>query len=237
MTTIGGLNLPAQTNLDAVTDPILSYLPPFLERAIGRYLDAAWSRVSTDPIIRNVFAHDPEVCDVASKDFPALFVWRAAGGPTERNNEDRAEFRARVNVLWVFSVERQLRLVRQLPVFNGLEKTLYIALENGRVSTWRVPGDTDPQAPKRGSLVWKYAGGEFKGLLSSNPDAGVTVEMINGGKLESFPAILFAVDILERATRVPEPGEYAPHRNTTTLTQPRPDDDVRLIAIDEPPTP
>ena len=234
--TIGALALPAQVNLAAVTDPILTHLPGFLSEALTVYLRDAWSRVSPDPVVRCHYGHDPEVADVAAKDFPALFVWRAATGPVDRQ-EDRTEFHARINVLWVFAVEKQLKLILQLPVFNGIEKALFRALDVGRTPRWKVQGDTDPSAPTKGSLVWKYAGGEFKNLLSANPDAGVTVEMTTGGKLDEFPALLFTIDILESETRTATSADYVQHRNTTTLTHPTPDETVRLVAIDEPPTP
>jgi hypothetical protein len=236
MSELGGLTLPATVATDAATDPILTHLPGFLEAAINHYLFQVWGAVGRGSPVKRSFAHDPEVCDVSSSDFPALFVWRGTEGQTERTSDDRVDFRPRVNVLWVFPVEPQSKLAKTLPVFNGVQKAIFKACDEGRVSTWKVQGDTDVSAASRGSLVWKYAGAEFKGILTANPDAGVTVEMMAGGKLEAFPGLLFTLDLLETALREPSADEYAPHRNTTELTHPSPDETVRLVAFDQPPT-
>lgn len=235
----GGLTLPAPAPLqgEAVTDPLLGHLGAFLRASLTADLKVAWAAVAPrEPMVRRVLLHNPEKCDVTDKDFPSLYVWRSKTTPVSLS-DDVVSDEASIRVLWPFAPTNALTLSSQLPIFNGIVKSVRRSLLLGRHPAWIVAGDTDPQAPTRGSLLWKYTGIANVRIEKADPDEDIVVERLsNVGKLNAYPAIIIDIEVTETLSLDPLQPGVVPTALTADVDHINSEDsDLRVAAVQDPP--
>jgi hypothetical protein len=89
---IGGLKLPLTATLrdpECPGDPALAILGRYLQAVLTAHLGAGWAAVApNEPIVRNVFFHDPQRCDYSDNKTPALYLFREG---SERKYERQSE--------------------------------------------------------------------------------------------------------------------------------------------------
>lgn len=202
------------------TDPTLGVLLAFLVAWLNKdqNAQAAWNTVGIDPahppvqVVR--FADPRDVTTTFEPDrLPALYAWRDPGTFEQLADDWETEL-STVKILWILPIvmpeDQQLRR----PFFNGLAKTVYLALSRGRTPSWVVIGDTDTLAPTQGSWVGTFLQtvNEPGYYLQGWRPTTVTIKPIDGSTEPGiWPAVEFTLQLREKLTvDITDPLRFAP---------------------------
>lgn len=174
----------------------------YLAAVIRRYAGDAWATLlpgADGQIVKNVFTHDPEQYDFKANDLPALYLFRAGSAKDPENlTADWRVTTDKVSIFWILppreGVSVMPAIARAVPF---VAKLIDSALRRGRDPSYIVEGDTDPQAPRYGSVVIRAAGlmqmngGQWKSGL-------VAIKNFHGDKKnEPFAALMSQITITE----------------------------------------
>jgi hypothetical protein len=156
--TYGAIQLPilAPAAGFPVSDPALKYLADFAKAVILAKCATAWDEVAPgEPIVREVFYHNPERGGVSDVDCPCLYVWRDKI-VRERTAADWLSRITSWRFLWLLAPEEEGARLLQVPILAGLDAALDHSFFWRRHPDWTVTGDTDPVAATRGSLINRW---------------------------------------------------------------------------------
>lgn len=233
----GGISLPVAAGNDPVSDPAIGYIAAYLKAVMNAYGQAAWTEVSNlQPVVREVFTHDPERHNFNTRNCPALFVWREEV-PVERIACDVLAARAKVQLLWLMEPATQGKTSSRKPFIHAVTAIMASALEQGRDPAWIDDDDTDPNKDTRGSLLPTLAGLSriFPPTFSAT---GFEIELFEGnGKPLPYDGVLGELEIEELRER--DPAVYvgsAPSQiSISVTTKTDQDTDLTLVEYQDPP--
>lgn len=190
--------VPTQDTVPA-GDPGLRVLGEYLQAVLTTYAGAAWEAIAPgEPIVRNVFYHDPDSYEFSSSDLPALFVFRDQDSkPAEKLAEDFLIHFSSVRIFWVSPEGSQERKALRWPFWNAVTRVVYAALEAQRDPSYVMAGDTDTQAATRGSFL-RTAGGWYALAPRSARPTTLVINMIGPGEPMVFDALDIRIDTQER---------------------------------------
>lgn len=160
---LGGLRLPIEPpgrNDSPFPDPALDVLGAYLRAFITAYAGEAWLKIAPkEPIVRNVFTHDPEHHDFKTGDLPALYLFRtgSARDPVDLSQDFRIHADI-IQAFWILPTSQDLKFPARLRAIPAVGKLIDTALEVGRDPSWVLQGDPDPTAAEQGSVVLRHAG-------------------------------------------------------------------------------
>lgn len=157
----GALPLPAPAPgaEDSAGDPGLDVLLAFAKAVLVQACGTAWATIAPGAaeVVKITKAHDPGATTFNTAWCPALFGWRT-GGEIETLADDYEIETAKLTLLWVFLPTTNEKQRLRSPAVNAIAKALEAAIKRGRHPAWVQGGDSDPQASKRGSFLWEWAG-------------------------------------------------------------------------------
>ncbi len=153
------LELPVQGK--TIAGKALDILGAYLRAAITHYAGEAWAHVAPrEPIVRNVFTHDPEQYNFKASDLPALYLFaqRSARDP-EQTAEDYRLHADIIRCFWVLPPTKHVdQQARRVPIVNYIGQLIDELLYRGRDASYVIDGDTDATAADEGSVVLRHAG-------------------------------------------------------------------------------
>lgn len=155
----GALELPVPTTDTPVGDPLLATLAEFFAAVLNAKAASAWGTVAPgETAVAATFTRDPADVEFNDRQLPALFLWRSEIGEDHWIAQDWLIRPSTLSFLLAFRSVPSSRQKLREPFVNAIRSCLSLAIEfDGREPTWIVPGDTDPLALTKGSLLWTYA--------------------------------------------------------------------------------
>jgi hypothetical protein len=143
-----------------VGDPGLGVLLRYLQAYLTAYAGAAWAAVAPgEPLVRSVFAHDPEQHVFSDNHLPALYAFRAKSAKKpEQIAEDWRVNYDNVKVFWVLPPCAQEREALREPIIPKLAALIDRALRLGGDPSFIDAGDADPYAVNNGTVFLRRAG-------------------------------------------------------------------------------
>lgn len=210
--TFGALQLPAQIPAagKSVTDPALDVIGAFCQAVMNKYAGDAWAAVAPESpvLVKSVNVHDPQDAEFSSSMLPGLFLWRSRS-VIEYLADDVMVDHATVQIAWVPSPAVQKKRANRRGIFNGVAKTLSVALWNGRDSAFIDAGDTDPDAASRGSVLADRAG--LMTLFVAKGLTPTSVEIqVDGGETRKYIGYAMEIEIQEALEFDPSVHGVAP---------------------------
>jgi hypothetical protein len=198
---LGVLALPVSATALPVGDPIRKILGSFLQAAIRKNCNAAWSQIGggTDVVMR-VETNDPNDNTFVTTNLPCLAMLRDNRGRRMVRIADDIRYReSRIVALWVPSLAVQIHKANRESMYQAIEAAVDVAVERGRVAGWVNAGDTTALSAVRGSHI-DTALNLLRPIAQdvSFEDATITVEII-GAESKKYPCLKIAFNIWERA--------------------------------------
>jgi hypothetical protein len=202
---VGGLKLPLTATLrdpECPGDPALAILGRYLQAVLTAHLGAGWAAIAPkEPIVRNVFFHDPQRGDYSDNKTPALYLFREGSERKyERQSEDYSVHFDNVRVFWVFAATDQFKQAKRESFAHLVGKVIEQACRVGRDPSFQIEGDPDPSAPDEGAVLLRHTG-----FSSVTPDrwmlGRIGIEIgAQGGKREllSRPVVDTKIAVEER---------------------------------------
>jgi hypothetical protein len=145
LNTFGAITLPIASpdTGESVSDPALDVLLSFCKAVLNAEASTAWGvrAAGETPIVRETFAHNPEVGDFVDRDLPALFLYREGGGTFEDDGIDFQRENTTLRLRWVMPDGEQIRRTDRTPILSGIGKALAAAISAGRHPSWVVATD------------------------------------------------------------------------------------------------
>lgn len=143
---------------EPVSDPALFRIASFLQAVLNAYKLGEWQAVHPGKLpVQQVFTHNPEDIVFNARDLPALFIYRQSGEKFEWLAEDYDLSHEMLRLLWVFPPAPQDKQRLRSTFVNAAVKVLMHFIELGRDPSYVMPGDTDPTAQAKGSVIYKVA--------------------------------------------------------------------------------
>lgn len=160
---VGGLKLPLTATLrdpECPGDPALAILGRYLQAVLTAHLGAGWAAIAPkEPIVRNVFFHDPQRCDYSDNKTPALYLFREGSEKKyERQSEDYSVHFDNVRVFWVFAITDQFKQAKRESFAHLIGKVIEQACRVGRDPSFQIEGDPDPTAAEEGAVLLRHTG-------------------------------------------------------------------------------
>ncbi len=156
---VGNLTLPAGTADSPPGDPILNVLLAFFKQCIVNNVGPAWTAIEPNvPVVKTTDARDPTDDALTTTELPALYLTRDTTGPVIWFAQDWRLIPSTLTLRWVLP-PLQLKWRRQRSnIINAASTGMQMPLEQwGRAPGLVFPGDTDPAAATKGSLLFSFA--------------------------------------------------------------------------------
>jgi hypothetical protein len=142
---------------EALSDPALDALGGYFTSVLRAKGAAAWAACAPDePIVRTLLKHDPQEGEFNANDLPALYVWRESIQRV-RQADDLTTEQTVFQILWVMPPTQQSRHIKRDSFFAGWSHIIALYAKRERDPSWISPGDPDPTAAKRGSVLRRIA--------------------------------------------------------------------------------
>src|SRR5512145_2731662 len=207
---------------EPIGDPGLAVLASWAAAVLTAECGAAWLDLARgEPIVRRIYAHDPEKEDFDPAHMPALFAHRGDGKHKHFADGEWGEERS-ISLLWVYPPAGF-----EMPARRGIAVALGRALGkalgplNGRHPAWVVTGDPDPSAARYGSSILTHGG--FPTLnLTDTRTAEVTLE--HGVKYDGVVLELEAREDYQPEVAFSGSRRITIRRDAATSTGPNPFD-------------
>jgi hypothetical protein len=160
---VGGLKLPLTATLRDPAcpgDPALAIFGRYLQAVLTAHLGAGWAAIAPkEPIVRNVFFHDPNRGDYSDNKTPALYVFREGSAKEpERQSEDYTVHFDSIRCFWVFAPIDQFKQAPRESFAHLVGKEIEQACRIGRDPSFLIAGDPDPSAPDEGAVLLRHTG-------------------------------------------------------------------------------
>jgi hypothetical protein len=199
---IGALALPAEPPEDGcatIADPALDMIGAFVAGVWRRYAGEAWSKIAPkEPIVRNVFKHDPEEYSFSENDLPALYLFRVGSArPPEQIAEDIRVRYENVRIFWVLPPAPQERQRQRSAIRSALAGALDSALERTRDPGWIATGDTDPLAASEGSSLINRAS-LMAIRLAEWATSQIAIAMKDDSPRRAYPCLSIRLELQEQ---------------------------------------
>ncbi|HEY1956698.1 MAG TPA: IPT/TIG domain-containing protein [Polyangiaceae bacterium] len=197
---LGTVQIPALATDAPLGDPFLGYLLGFYAQALTNALADVWAVAAPNvPVVRTTDARDPSTYTLTTTELPALFIDRMGWDETVWEATDYGRVPSRLRLWWVLP-RLELKWRRQR---SNITNAAYAALAfgtdwTGRVPGYVVPGDLDPVAASKGSLIWKYAKIWSLDFKKGGPQK-LVIDLGKEGK-QTFDAVVWNIDCSERLT-------------------------------------
>lgn len=206
----GPLPLPApQPGPDeAIGDPALDIILPFLKALLNYHGARAWQAVSSyqnggDLLVVSTFTFDPGEDGgktFNTGDLPALFLWREEVGSSEWIAHDYWVRSSKLILLWVPPPAPQADRARWQSIINLIASALDGILDpHARVPGYIFAGDTDPIAQYQGSLLYRFLPFIWEFDVGKTKRQPVKITMVDGSATETYWATRTEIIIRERA--------------------------------------
>jgi len=225
-TQFGALPLPAPAPAadEAGGDPSLDTLLAFASAVIVARCGTLWSSIApaSTSVVQLTRAHNPGELVVTEKQFPGLWAWRTRGD-FERIADDFDTEVAALSLLWIFPPAQQANQRVRTPAVNAVGKALNAAINRGRDPAWVKAGDTEPQAARNGSFLWKQAG-----WFALEKVGWKLQDLVidKGGESATYPGVQWEITVRERVFL-----GHPPDPNALTTTIEIPDGDAPLVTF------
>lgn len=211
----GAITIPqAEPDDEEGLDPTLYRLGQYLKAALNATLGAAWQSIAPNvPVVREAFTHSPEDVDFNERDLPALYLVRQGNqGPGfEWLAEDYDLQHTKLRLLWIFPPTRQEFQRRRNDFTHSLEKAVVAAIEAGRHPAYVMPGDPDPTAAARGTVILRAAGIHAIDWVGYKATQAVTVKMAPPAEPRSYYCLDAELHLVERHSLSLD--DYAPSQS------------------------
>jgi hypothetical protein len=140
----------------------------------------------------------PGLCGLSPAELPALFVWREPDSLDKRDwyTDDYENASSTLGILWVPHPSDAHDESDRTPFWFALSRALERGLKDGRLSTWKVAGDTDPTAASRGSVLARWCRFARRRVLGAQPTE-IQLLDANGGTLAKYPAVQVSLEVCE----------------------------------------
>jgi hypothetical protein len=204
-----------------VGDPGLGVLLRYLQAYLTAYAGAAWTAVAPgEPLVRSVFAHDPEQHVFSDNHLPALYAFRAKSAKKpEQIAEDWRVNYDNVKIFWVLPPCAQEREALRDPIIPKLAALIDRALRLGGDPSFVDAGDTDPYAVNNGTVFLRRAGWlkAERGDWSAT-NLAITPYSPGDGSRIVRRALETMVEVSERIEELAESWGQAPSQLTVSVT-------------------
>lgn len=203
---------------EPIGDPGLAVLASWAAAVLTAECGEAWLDLARgEPLVRRVYAHDPEKEDFDPANMPALFAHRGDGKHKHFADGEWGEERP-ISLLWVYPPAGF-----EMPVRRGIAVALGRALGkalgplNGRHPAWAVTGDPDPYAARYGSSILTHGG-----FHTLNLDAARVAEVVleHGVKFDGVVLELEAREDYEPGVKFSGQRHITIRRDTAEPTAP-----------------
>jgi hypothetical protein len=189
-----------QTPVDEspVGDPFLAAFGAFLQAAIRRRCQTAWSAIggATD-VVERVETNDPTDNTFTTAKLPCLALWRSGeGDEDERIADDLYESKSDIIVRWIAPLAVQKWKANREAFSRAIRAAVAEAIKDERTPGWKVWGDTDPFTPTRGSCITDQLSLMRQILSFKTREEMLKIEM-DGLPDKNFPSIKFTFPISE----------------------------------------
>lgn len=197
---LGTVQIPALGTDSPLGDPLLGYLLPFWKQCLVNGITAAWAIACPNvPVVKTTDARDPSTLTLTSTELPALFVDRMGYDPLVWEAADYCRTKTRLRLWWVLPrLDLKFRRVRSNVMQAAYASLLFSTEWTARAPGYVVPGDTDPAAGTKGSLVWKYAKIWSIDWQKGGPQK-LVIDLGKEGK-QTFDAVVWNLELSERLT-------------------------------------
>lgn len=155
------LPVPVPTAVDAsLGDPGLDVVADFFSTTLSADVKAAWSsRVQGEPVVRELYKHDPSECDFTTRDLPLLCCWSADDTQPSPETDESNVTGFMLRVLWVPPPAEHPKQSSRHPFFAAFRRSMAHAVATGRHRSWIHASEVNSvEAQAYGSSVLKHAG-------------------------------------------------------------------------------
>ena len=159
--TIGAQSFPLGRPVPNEThgDPALGHLVEFLMGSVNAACGRKWDAQGVSPgrkVVAFAFTHDPKKLFEENR-LPAIYAWRSKSVRSRAADELRKKTTT-IKIAWIGEGASESQLIARDTMMNAIADAIDRAISKGRDPTWRIDGDTDPLATRRGSSLVDICG-------------------------------------------------------------------------------
>lgn len=187
------------TGDEARIDPMLSPLVSFFQAIANAYALAEWKVLvpTATACVARAYTHDPHESNFVDNKLPGLFLWRTGSPEWHEESQGIRICRSRLRLLWVPPDTGKPEQKTDRSHFPWkLAKLWDDYLGLGRDPAWIVAGDPDPEAPRYGSVLARFA--KFRRLRFQNVQSEpLVIELVAPDGAPRSPPRLYSAMLIE----------------------------------------